>query len=258
MATADLTDRQAAIKARFVDELGYWTEGYGAALRTDPEFFDRFRELAGASYERGTLEPKVRELLLLAVNIAISHHSEHGIRTHMDNAFEQGASYEEIRQLLTLASGQGIHAVTAGVPVLLEAAGVDAEGPLDEDGLAAREHFEAERGYWSEFWDALARLDPAFLDAYTELSAHSRQEGPLDEVTIEYVAIAENAAATHLYLDGLQIHIENALEAGAPVEEILEVIELVSVIGLQSFGTGATVLEELSDERGIERPAAGD
>jgi alkylhydroperoxidase/carboxymuconolactone decarboxylase family protein YurZ len=255
---SDVTDRQAAIKAQFVDEMGYWTAGYDAALRTDPVFFDRFRELAAASYDRGVLEPKVRELLLLAVNIAVSHLAEDGIRVHMQNAVERGATYEEIRQVITLASGQGIHAVTAGVPILLEAADVDAEGDLTGDALAAREHFEAERGYWSGFWDALARLDPEFLDAYTDLSAHSRQAGPLDEVAIEFVAIAEDAAATHLYREGLSVHVENALDAGASVEEVLEVLELVSVIGLQSFTASATALEGLVDAGDLERPATGE
>lgn len=252
---SDLTDPQGAIKAQFVDEMGYWTEGYDAALRTDPTFFNRFRELAAASYDQGVLDPRVRELLLLAVNIAISHHSKDGIRVHMQNAADRGATYGEVRQVITLASGQGIHAVTAGVPILLEVAGVDGQGDLTGEALAAREHFEAERGYWSDFWDALARLDPEFLDAYTNLSAHSRHEGPLDEVTIEFVAIAEDAAATHLYREGLSVHVENALEAGASVEEVLEVLELVSVIGLQSFSASATVLEDLVAAGELERPS---
>ncbi|MFB6311615.1 MAG: carboxymuconolactone decarboxylase family protein [Salinirussus sp.] len=252
MGDETLTDRQAEIKAQFLDEIGYWTDGYQAALRTDPEFFDRFRALAGASYERGTLHPRIRELLLLAVNIAVSHLSTEGIRTHMENALDHGATYDEVRQVITLASGQGFHAATVGFPVLLDVADIDASGELTGDALAAKEHFEAERGWFSPFLEDLARIDPAFLDAYTDLSAHSRQVGPLDPKTIEYVAIAEDAAATHMYVDGLEAHIENALALGCPVEEIAEVLELVSVIGLQSFGTSATILEELAAERGLD------
>lgn len=255
MADAHLTDRQVEIKERFVDEIGYWNDGLDAALRTDPEFFDRFRALAGTSYERGTLEPKVRELLLLAVNIAVSHLSAEGIRTHMENALDRGASYDEIRQVITLASGQGFHAATVGFPVLLEVADLDDTGELTGDAQSAKEHFEDERGWFSPFLADLARIDPSFLDAYTDLSAHSRQEGPLDPATIEYVAIAEDAAATHMYVDGLEAHIENALELGCPVEEIAEVLELVSIIGLQSFGASATILQELAEDRGLERSA---
>jgi alkylhydroperoxidase/carboxymuconolactone decarboxylase family protein YurZ len=51
-------------------------------------------------------------------------------------------------------------------------------------------------------------------------------------------------AATHLYQPGLRAHIRNALGYGATREEIMEVIELVSVIGIHSAAVGVPILLE--------------
>lgn len=251
----DLPDHEARIKDAFVDELGYWTDGYEAALRSDAEFFDRFRRLVSATAEPGVLEPKVRDLILVAVNNAPTHLERDAVRIHIENAFDHGATYCEVRQVIQLSSAQGVHTMTEGVPILLEEAEIDAatEAPLAEQERA-RETFERERDYWSDFWEDVARLDPAFLEAYSAYSAYPRTGGPLDEKTYEFVTIAEDAATTHLYLDGLRLHIRNAIEAGASVAELLEVLELVSVIGLKSLGAGSEILAEVAEEQGIDHP----
>ena len=43
-----------------------------------------------------------------------------------------------------------------------------------------------------------------------------------------------DAATTHLYEPGLRQHIRNALRYGATKEEIMEVLELVSVLGIHA------------------------
>jgi alkylhydroperoxidase/carboxymuconolactone decarboxylase family protein YurZ len=51
-----------------------------------------------------------------------------------------------------------------------------------------------------------------------------------------------NAAATHLYEPGTRIHMENALKLGATPEEIMEVLALVSVLGVHTIAMGLPVL----------------
>jgi alkylhydroperoxidase/carboxymuconolactone decarboxylase family protein YurZ len=58
----------------------------------------------------------------------------------------------------------------------------------------------------------------------------------------ELVYVAVDAATTHLYEPGTRIHMENALKHGATREEIMEVLALVSVLGVHTIAMGLPVL----------------
>lgn len=248
----ELTEEEAKIKAQFIDELGYWSEGYEAALRLDTKYLDYYRQLAAPRDNGGALDPKNREFVLIAVNNAVTHMSQSAVQIHIENAFDLGATFEEIKQVLLLSSGLGIHSMTEGVPILVEEGELldGRSGQLNADEQRVKERFEAARGYWSPFWESVVKMDHEFLDTYTDLSAHPRQGGPLDEKVVEYITIAEDAATTHLYLKGLRIHIQNALKAGGTEQEILEILEVVSTIGMQTLAVGAPILYEAANKKG--------
>ena len=74
------------------------------------------------------------------------------------------------------------------------------------------------------------------------------RHGPLPPKVKEFIYIAIDAATTHLYEPGLRQHIQNALRHGATAEEIMEVYELTSVLGIHACTLGVPVLlEELSE-----------
>jgi alkylhydroperoxidase/carboxymuconolactone decarboxylase family protein YurZ len=58
------------------------------------------------------------------------------------------------------------------------------------------------------------------------------------------ILIAINAATTHLYGPGVRRHIQNALKAGASMEEILETIQLTTVMGIHSCNLAIPILTE--------------
>lgn len=59
-----------------------------------------------------------------------------------------------------------------------------------------------------------------------------------------------SSSATHLYQPGLKLHMRNAIGHGATAEEIMEVLEIVSVIGIHAATEGAPILvEEASAHR---------
>jgi alkylhydroperoxidase/carboxymuconolactone decarboxylase family protein YurZ len=63
----------------------------------------------------------------------------------------------------------------------------------------------------------------------------------------ELVQLAFAAAATHLHLPGLKVHMQNALRLGAAPEQVMEVLEIVSVIGIHAaMGAAPVLLEEVS------------
>lgn len=114
---------------------------------------------------------------------------------------------------------------------------------LSERQKELKERFIKLRGYWSdELWGEVLKLDPDFFEAYLNFSAKPWVKGVLPPKIKELIYIAINAV--HMYAPGLRQHIRNALKYGASIEEILEVLEIVSVIGIHSFLMGVPILSE--------------
>ncbi|MDM0054005.1 carboxymuconolactone decarboxylase family protein [Variovorax sp. J22R24] len=99
-------------------------------------------------------------------------------------------------------------------------------------------------GNWNPLWNEFAAMDPVWTEKFMTMSAHSKSSGRLDAKTIEFIAIAVDASCTHLYAPGVRRHIRRALQLGATKEEILCVLEYVSVLGLHSMSLGAPILAE--------------
>jgi alkylhydroperoxidase/carboxymuconolactone decarboxylase family protein YurZ len=61
---------------------------------------------------------------------------------------------------------------------------------------------------------------------------------------IELLSIAFDASFTHMYAPGTRRHIQNALKAGASIEEIFEVLKICVAQGFQACNVGVSILEE--------------
>ena len=107
---------------------------------------------------------------------------------------------------------------------------------------ATEEHIA--KGDWNPLWDTFRELDADFLEAYLAFRAVPQKNGPLPQKTKELILIAINAATTHLYGPGVRRHIQNALKAGATKEEILEAIQLTTVMGIHSCNLAVPILLE--------------
>lgn len=100
------------------------------------------------------------------------------------------------------------------------------------------------KGDWNPLWEELRELDPDFLEAYLAFRSVPQKNGPLPQKYKELVLIAINAATTHLYGPGVRRHIRNALKAGATKDEILETIQLTTVMGIHSCNLAIPILME--------------
>lgn len=100
------------------------------------------------------------------------------------------------------------------------------------------------RGDWNPLWDQLRELDPEFMEAYLAFRSVPHRNGPLPQKVKELVMIAVNAATTHLYAPGVRRHMKNALQAGATPAEILEVIQLTTVMGIHSCNLAVPIMME--------------
>ena len=65
----------------------------------------------------------------------------------------------------------------------------------------------------------------------------------------EFIYIAIDTATTHLHKEADRIHIRNALKHGATKEEILEVLQCTSILGMHALTEGAPMLRKLVNEK---------
>ena len=104
------------------------------------------------------------------------------------------------------------------MPILVEELGDDGRAALPQltdRHERLRAEFEEKRGYWHPFWNELLQLDADFFESYVDFSSLPWTHGPLEPKVKEFVYIAFDASATHLYVPGLRLHIQNALGYGA-------------------------------------------
>ena len=240
-------ERRRKLREDFIEVRGYWNPFWDSLLGLDPDFFAAYLEFSAVPWRNGPLEPKVKELIYITVDAAATHLFVPASASTSTRRSRWARRAEEIMEVLELTSTLGIHAANIGVPILveeLEAAGAPIDRELSERQREIKADFEANRGYWNPFWDDMLALDPDFFAAYTQFSSVPWKTGVLEPKIKELIYTAFDVAATHLYVPGLRQHIRNALGFGATREEIMEVIEIASVIGIHSCAVGVPILLE--------------
>jgi alkylhydroperoxidase/carboxymuconolactone decarboxylase family protein YurZ len=247
-AMADLDARRQKLKDEFIAARGYWSELWDGVLELSPDFFAAYSEFSSVPWRHGTLPPKIKELIYVAIDASTTHLYNPGTRVHIANALKQGATRDEVMEVLEIVSVLGIHTMSTGLPILIDelrkaGRGSDVkEGPLTEEQERLKQEFIDNRGYWNPVWEQLLQHSPAFFDAYSRLSSVPWQHGTLEPKIRELIYVAIDASTTHLYRPGLRTHIRNALGHGATVDEIMEVLQLTSVLGIHTITEGVPVL----------------
>jgi alkylhydroperoxidase/carboxymuconolactone decarboxylase family protein YurZ len=249
-----LTAQQEEIKQEFIRVRGTWSETWEGVLRLDPEFLRAYLNFSAVPWRKNHLDDKVKEFIYIAIDANATHMYLPGVRQHIQAALRLGATPQEIMEVLELAATLGIHAMNIGVPILTEVLvekGLrTGPAPLTEEQEQIKAEFTKTRGYWHSFWDEILELDPEMFTAYTEFSSVPWRTGTLEPKVKEFVYIAFDTAATHLYAKGLKLHIENAIDHGATAPEILEVMEIASVLGIHGVTAAAPILlEEIEAQR---------
>lgn len=248
---ADIEARKKQLKEDFIRQRGYWSELWNGLLDRDPDFFEAYKNYSSVPWLRTGLDPKVRELIYVAIDASTNHLYGPGTKIHMTNALRYGASEQEVLEVLELTSIIGVHSCTVGVPILLEelaAAGKDdvTGRPLTAEEEKIKADYIAVHGQWDEVWEGILRLSPDYFLAYAGLSGVPWKSGSLDPKVKEFICIAVDAATTTLHKPGLRLHIRRALELGATAKEIMEIFELISVLGIHTITDSLPILEELS------------
>lgn len=219
---------------------------HAAALAAhDPELFAAFLEMASVPVRKNHLDAKIRALVMVAINASTTHLHEPGLRRHLRQALDAGASRDEILAVYELVAVLGMHTILVGVPALVDELAERGDGelpPLSDEQRAHRERFTRERGYWADNWEPFLALDPELFAAYLEFSTVPVRKAVLSQQVRELIYIAIDAATSHLYESGLRVHLRNALDCGVSRDEILAVYELVALQGMDAVELGVPAL----------------
>ena len=160
-----------------------------------------------------------------------------------------------------MASVMSIHSCSLGAPILLEEAKAAGATPSKKQAAAtpACDKMKAV-GQWNAAWDPFMELDPVWTDEFmaTAIGIYGNVFTPKE---VELLSIAFDASYTHMYAPGTRRHIKGALKAGATMEEIMEVLKLCVVQGVQACNVGVPILaeelERADGKRAQDPPTAG-
>jgi len=179
------------------------------------------------------------------LNAACTNLNPEGTRRHIRAALAAGATPDEVLMILKMASVMAIHSCSLGAPILLEEAKAAGAEPAPKPvwPTPACDEMRA-AGQWNAAWDPFFALDPAWTDAFMATGAGIYGSGVFTPKEVELLSIAFDASYTHMYAPGTRRHIKGALAAGATVEEIMEVLKLCVVQGVQACNLGVPILAE--------------
>lgn len=226
-------------------EAGPWEDAFEQLRAWDPAWADTCARMANDPWRTGVLPRKLVELIGLAVNAACTNLNPQGTRRHIRAALDAGASREEVLMVLKMASVMAIHSCSLGAPILLEEAKAVGVQPQPKAAVPtpACDHMRA-IGQWNTAWDPFYALAPGWTDAFMATGAGIYASGLLTAQEVELLSIAFDASYTHMYAPGTRRHIKGALAAGATMEEIMEVLKLCVVQGVQACNLGVPMLAE--------------
>ncbi len=250
-----LTQPAGAGAPQSTSQHGERSAALNALGEVSPAFLQAYDQLVTASTVLGPLPALDRAFIMIALTATPTNLFAPTLRTHIRQALGLGATREQIVEVFQLVAALGLHSCTFGVPVLFDEA--DKAGAAialvsDEERAQMKEEFIRIRGYWGDFWDQVLTLSPAFFAAYLRFSAVPWETAGIAPKIKELIYIAIDSNTTHLYDQGLRVHIRNAMRHGASAAEIMQVMQLASTIGMQTFELGMPLLDEE-----IHRHAAG-
>ncbi|HXY52864.1 MAG TPA: carboxymuconolactone decarboxylase family protein [Terriglobales bacterium] len=226
-------------------DTGPWDSALETLGEWDPKWAEACLKMTTNPWTSGVLPRKLVELIGVAINAACTNLNPEGTRRHIRAALEAGATRDEVLFVLKCASVMSIHSCSLGAPILLEEAKAAEVQPVPKPEAATPACDEMKAiGQWNTAWDPFYQLDPVWTDEFMTTGAGIYATGIMPAKDVELLSIAFDASYTHMYAPGTRRHIKNALKAGATIEEIMEVLKLCVVQGVQACNLAVPILAE--------------
>lgn len=216
-------------------------------MEWDPEWTRGCFEMSTNPWTDGVLPPKTVELIAIALNAACTGLNATAVRRHVRAALDAGASRDEILTALKMAAFLSIHSCSLGAPILLEeaeAAGLEPPNPSAQGAPTPTVDRTRAAGLWNEAWDPFFELDPAWTEQFMGAGIGVYAGGTISPKLAELMSIALDASYTHMYAPGTRRHVKAALQHGATMEEVMEVLKLCVCNGVQALNVGVPILAE--------------
>jgi alkylhydroperoxidase/carboxymuconolactone decarboxylase family protein YurZ len=224
---------------------GPWDAALAKLREWDPNWAETCVKMTTNPWTSGVLPRKFIELVGVGLNAACTNLNPDGTRRHIRAALHAGPTREEILFVLKAVSLMSIHSCSLGAPILLEeakAAGVEPAARTSATTPAC----DAMRavGQWNVAWDPFFELDPAWTDEFFATVIPIYKSGVMSPKELELLSIACDASFTHMYAPGTRRHTKAALKLGATMVEIMEVLKLCVVQGVQACNMAVPILAE--------------
>ena len=237
---------------------GPWDSSLDTLREWDPQWAELCFRMSTNPWTHGVLPRKFIELVSVSLNAACTNLNPEGTRHHIRAALGAGATREEVLFALKCGSVLSIHSCSLAAPILLEeakAANVQMTPRASTEPTPACDAMR-KIGQWNAAWDPFFELDPVFTDEFMAMGAATYKSGVMTPKEVELLSIALDASVTHMYAPGTRRHIQNALHAGATMEEIMEVLKLCVVQGVQAFNLGVPILAEELERNSASQQAS--
>ena len=246
MGTTDI-DRTPVVDRRH--ESGPWDPALALLREWDPAWAETCVRMTRNPWTAGVLPRKFIELVGVGLNAACTNLYADGTRRHIRAALAAGATRDELLFVLKCASVMSLHSCSLGAPILLEEAKAAGLEPTERGETAATPACDQMKalGQWNAAWDPFYALDPAWTDAFMATGIGIYAGGVMPPKEIELLSIAFDASYTHMYAPGTRRHIQGALKHGATMEEVMEVLKLCVVQGVQACNLGLPILADELD-----------
>lgn len=193
---------------------------------------DRLREVD----EGEPLDDFERCLIALGLSVAVTSLDQLAIARWIGRAFDQGASAQQIQEVVSLVSGLGVHSLMASSAAIADAACVHGQPlaiELDRQQQDLWDRHVGNDAYWLKFnatmpgfLDALIRLSPDQFEAFFTYCAVPWKGRTVRARTKELIALACDATPAHRFVPGFLLHLDNAIAVGVGRRAILETLEL--------------------------------
>ena len=254
----ELPERGQQLKSRFIRERGFWVEEYEGVVALCPDFLEAHLASSTIATKAEGISPLFGEFIAIAIDVSTTHLFESGLRLHMRNAFNLGATPLQIATVIQLVSSIGVQSQLVGLPILDEvvAGGVargSGDAPLSAEQEELKTAFIAHNYVWSSLHDRLLRASPAYFAAQLKINAVIVENGALSPRERALIMVAANGSVTHLQTDALRLSIKAALLAGASVEDITFVLRRVSSLGMHSCMFGFPILMSEMERKNEEK-----
>lgn len=110
-----------AAKQNFIKIRRFWNADRDALARLIPDYFTALMNLSTETWQRGSLSRKERELICIGIDCSVTHTYGPGLRIHIRNAIECGATRDEILEVFQIAALLGLEGyVMAGEALFAE------------------------------------------------------------------------------------------------------------------------------------------